>query len=351
MLSFLQNRLGRRASAKRSDTVRMDSPKSHLSRSSSAINASGVNSETPVLTPPTSNTDAASSCEDMTAKTEKPGRSSDRLRHSRSSIGSYNESVLSGFGKHGPRRKTVDGSSRTLSGDQLVENTSRPEDQLIQESVQALNEGWALGALPGDDLMMSGKEGSSSDRRRSTRLGLVEKAATLVETTSAAWGKRGREAADAGVGKLKALQKNKRPDVRPHEVQSPSFEGPVAKKARFTETPLTKEALSPIIKEQNFVKPPSKRWLSQGLYVGQDCNFDPKLTEAENQSRRKGKAQDGQRPILPLPMFAGQRTLENGRHFKLPYDVFSPLPPGQPKPDEWKKTHKSRLSCYTWYMS
>ena len=40
-------------------------------------------------------------------------------------------------------------------------------------------------------------------------------------------------------------------------------------------------------------------------------------------------------------MFAGERLLKQGRDFKLPFDIFSPLPAGQPKPDEWKKTNKN----------
>ena len=33
--------------------------------------------------------------------------------------------------------------------------------------------------------------------------------------------------------------------------------------------------------------------------------------------------------------------LKYGRDFKLPFDVFSPLPVGQPKPDEWRKVNKN----------
>jgi histone-lysine N-methyltransferase ASH1L len=46
--------------------------------------------------------------------------------------------------------------------------------------------------------------------------------------------------------------------------------------------------------------------------------------------------------FMPLPMWHGQRLLHVGRHFKLPFDVCSPLPPGQPKPDEWRKTSSSK---------
>ncbi|KAJ5469527.1 hypothetical protein N7539_009145 [Penicillium diatomitis] len=42
-----------------------------------------------------------------------------------------------------------------------------------------------------------------------------------------------------------------------------------------------------------------------------------------------------------MPMFGGSRMIENGRDYVLPFDVFSPLPPGQPKPDEWRKTNKN----------
>jgi histone-lysine N-methyltransferase ASH1L len=40
-------------------------------------------------------------------------------------------------------------------------------------------------------------------------------------------------------------------------------------------------------------------------------------------------------------MFAGERLLKMGRDFELPFDIYSPLPPGQPKPNEWRKTNKS----------
>jgi hypothetical protein len=45
-----------------------------------------------------------------------------------------------------------------------------------------------------------------------------------------------------------------------------------------------------------------------------------------------------------LPMFAGERLLKMGRDFELPFDIYSPLPPGQPKPNEWRKTNKSTSS-------
>lgn len=344
MLSFLQNQFGRRSSSRRSDDTRADSTRSNLSRSSSALNASSGTSEAPSLTPPTSNTDAASCSEDATAKVERIGRSSERPRRVRSSIGSYNESVLSGTDKHRPRRKTADGYSRTVSGETLVEGASEAQNQLMQDSMKPLDGSWALGALLGDDLKAPAKEDCGTNRRKSTRLNMVEKATTVVEITSSVLGKRGRETIDAGIIKLKALKGDRRSSLRLREAPIPSFEGPVTKKARFSESMLEKKASPPSTEESKPPRRPTKRWLSQGLYVGQERDFDPRLTEAKNQLKRKRQSRDHQRSIMPLPMFAGERTLENGRHFRLPFDIFSPLPPGQPKPDEWKKTHKSKLT-------
>lgn len=89
-----------------------------------------------------------------------------------------------------------------------------------------------------------------------------------------------------------------------------------------------------------------KKWLSKGLYAGQDAPAD--YTSGLSTADKKKLAQlpelkpSGRfNKTLPLPMFAGLRTLINGRDFKLPFDVCNPLPPGQPKPDEWRKMTKS----------
>lgn len=89
-----------------------------------------------------------------------------------------------------------------------------------------------------------------------------------------------------------------------------------------------------------------KKWLSKGLYAGQDAPAD--YTSGLSTADKKKLAQlpelkpSGKiNKTLPLPMFAGLRTLINGRDFKLPFDVCNPLPPGQPKPDEWRKMTKS----------
>ncbi|KFY53132.1 hypothetical protein V496_07882 [Pseudogymnoascus sp. VKM F-4515 (FW-2607)] len=88
-----------------------------------------------------------------------------------------------------------------------------------------------------------------------------------------------------------------------------------------------------------------KKWLNRGLYAGQEAIVDlsNSYTAKERKAMAKANAELKRRSILPLPLWAGQRLLLNGRDFKLPFDVCSPLPPGQPKPDEWRKTTKNRF--------
>ncbi|SZF05240.1 unnamed protein product [Blumeria hordei] len=87
-----------------------------------------------------------------------------------------------------------------------------------------------------------------------------------------------------------------------------------------------------------------KIWLSKGLYAGQDWSSD-RFVRGSGTKNGEKSTDDQYTPnrSLPLPMWYGRRLLEFGRDFKLPFDVCSPLPPGQPQPDEWRKATKNRF--------
>jgi histone-lysine N-methyltransferase ASH1L len=94
-----------------------------------------------------------------------------------------------------------------------------------------------------------------------------------------------------------------------------------------------------------------KKYVDKGLYAGQEAPID--ISKGLTPAEKKALAQlpelipSGRvNKTMPLPMFTGLRTLIAGRDFKLPYNVCNPLPPGQPKPDEWKKMTKSMRPCY-----
>ncbi|GKZ34276.1 hypothetical protein AbraIFM66950_004503 [Aspergillus brasiliensis] len=189
--------------------------------------------------------------------------------------------------------------------------------------------------------------------RRSTRLSILDRASDLVGRASSVLGKRSRDKVEKSTGP------NRRASLRPRNVAAPKEEppaptpsAPAPKKRRVSESdlPSKTESTEESPQEQPAPAEPAPRfkrklWLAHGLYTGQEHTDSPPV-QSRNRSRRKSQPQSephlqSQRKLLPLPMFAGDRLLKNGRDFQLPYDIFSPLPPGQPKPDEWRKTNKN----------
>lgn len=202
--------------------------------------------------------------------------------------------------------------------------------------------------------VLKDKAGSAQPLRRSSRLSLLSKASCVVDKATGVLGKRSRDVMEKSKEVL-----NRRASLRPRhslpaKQESSVSAGPAPKKRRVSESDLpsknaTKE--SPTKEEEQQKTAPvaprykPKMWLTHGLYTGQDRYMDPRLNEAKNKlkSAKRNAPVEPQRKILPMPMFAGERLLKNGRDFKLPYDIFSPLPPGQPKPNEWKKVNKSKF--------
>jgi hypothetical protein len=299
----------------------------------------------PSSTPPTSVTDSGS-ISYMTIKDEEQGSAKRGLR-SRASITSYNENVLAGTTRI-IRRKTIEASVTNTSDESLVpmDGASR---QLMEESIQVLNLDWSVDALPSIVPEHTEPNRKSFRQRMSMDTSLLKKASDAMGKTTSVLGKRGRDAVDASLGRLQEL--GRRASLRARiQVQEPAkdHEAPQEKKAKISDPDTTiKVDPTPETTRKPVKAPTKKRWLTQGLYVGQDPDFDPRMTDARNKQRRARKSTESktkQRSILPLPMFAGKRLIENGRPFQLPWDVFSPLPPGQPKPEEWRKVHKSKES-------
>lgn len=341
MLSFLQN-FGKRKSSSHPTMTRAESTDSALLSSSNGTSSKGDKDSTPA----TSTADTASITFDTTPKPKDRGEGPRSLRPKRSNISSYNENILSGSAKHGYRKKGIDNGSRAVSGETLVEGQSESPANFAQRSTQGLDQSWALDSLPGENLNIPTKVDDGVTRRKSTRLSVFAFASSVVEQTKTVLGKRARDPMEVGKEQTTAINWELRHATTPLDAEAPSFEGPVSKRLRLAND-MKDQPSVPAAKTQR--KPsirPAKRWLSQGLYVGQDPDFDPRLTTAKNKLKKVNAKQNAsqRRSVLPLPMFAGQRILETGRNYKLPFDVFSPLPPGQPKPDEWKKTHKSTSS-------
>ncbi len=341
MLSFIQQRLGKTPTQPQTKMTRQESIESAFSRVAARSNLKDP-STTPSLTTATSLTDTSGELTDGSAKVDDFKRSSVRPR---TNIGSYNENVLSAKQSRLARKQGADQRNWTDSGETLVDSDDNVlHKSLLQQSVRALDEDWSIGAMPGDKLRLPTKNEDGAKKRRSTRLDILDRASSMIEKTTTVLGKRGRETVEAGMEKIQALRgNNKTPSLRPREPETPSSEGPSRKRARFSEAETGNK--QSVDSERRVTRKHTKTWVSQGLYVGQHRSDDARLSGARNKKRKtsNNRPEAGERATItmPMPMWIGEKIIEMGRDFKLPFDVFSPLPPGQPKPDEWKKTQKS----------
>ncbi|MCJ1431452.1 hypothetical protein MMC27_000805 [Xylographa pallens] len=292
-----------------------------------------------LLTPPTSNTDAASVSSSNILEAGELVSGLPRVRRVRTSVHSYNENVLSGNARRAPTRESTDEMLGNLSRKSFGSEEQASRTRLIRNSIQGMNINWNIDSIPGDVMGQALSTGEDLKRRIAGRLNILERDSGAVK--SALW-KRSRGTREHGMEKFQGL--TWRSKLRPRMQTDSCVEAPAEKIVRMgADTIPKKHSFQIDVKCKAVTRPKIKRWLSQGLYVGQERDFDPSLTGAKNKIKRAsaGKRLDRPGSILPLPMFAGQRTLEIGRDFRLPFDIFSPLSPGQPKPEEWRKTQKN----------
>ena len=308
------------------------------------------------LTPP-SMTTGTTNTDNSSELNEESHRLNESMGSAQSSDDSFNERLLSNKSLS-PQRSQYNWGSRDVSGvTTLVDAKVVSQERLLQRSVHDLNEEWDGGPMPSKEVQSATAKTSDLSRTSKTRIRapslrhqhILERTSTVIEKAKGVLGKRARGTIETGKDQAAALygMTSSRLRSREAKTQIPSFEAPVSKKARLSEVDTTEESREPITQKPK-AKPKklTKAWIDHGLYVGQDRNFDARLTEAQNRKKNASKTRE-QKPFMPLPMYSGQKALEQGQNFRLPYGVFSPLPPGQPKPDEWKKTQKSTYIKYT----
>ncbi|KAI1472311.1 SET domain-containing protein [Daldinia caldariorum] len=277
-----------------------------------------------------------------------------RSRRQRLSTPIYNLAKLAGTAIHGKRRSKGD-----IVSDRRRRHTTAGEIQVANEE-EVDND---AASMKSTKSKLSTLKDAVPARRISTRSTGVE-AETLASKLSTL-GKRGRKTFEKGLSKmsreLRRLQDtdefagiDKKPVVYTTWVNgkyvSPEDSQPPRKKAKVaTETPEVTAPepepveLGPVVKKRRV-----KKYLDRGLYAGQETPQD--IYKGLTLSEKKSLAQlpelmpSGKvNTTLPMPIYNGMRTLIQGRDFKLPFDICNPLPPGQPKPDEWKKITKNRF--------
>ena len=288
---------------------------------------------------------------DSSSKDQGDQRSSERLRQRPLSIGTYNENVLAGSVRSSTKRKSEAVDYHTISEQKFIDDDSAPPTQLVQEPARLLarllDPISEQGAITRKSSQMLFGEDDKTMRRSSDRLRVAYKSIETAEETQSVLGRRRRKTIKAGIKTFHRLTRGMAVTKLSGQKEMSVPGEPTRKRIRLSGASDINISSSTVKIGQKAARTPKvKYWLAQGLYVGQDRDFDPRLTEAKNKVKRCSSIQPRcrSRTLLPLPMFAGQRLLDSGRSFKLPFDIFSPLPPGQPKPEEWKRTQKTMFS-------
>ncbi|KAI0805474.1 hypothetical protein GGR55DRAFT_277994 [Xylaria sp. FL0064] len=325
-------------------------------------------SEEPAETPETTRTNTAE------IATSTPA--SERSRRPRLSAPVYNLVKLTGTSGHGKRRSKGDEVSnrkRHTSVASTVDTSAEGSNTIaaatkttpVKDTIHASDSQSSLRKSKSPKSAASKKREDAPPKRIATRASGLE-AESLAEKLSSL-GKRGRKTFEKGVTKmsreLRRLQDTNEYtgiDTRPvlyttwangKYVDPSAPKEPPAKKVKVQDDSAYDV---PEMEEENVVEEPApkkrrvKKWLDRGLYAGQEAPTDlfKGLTAAEKKTlaqfpelAKNTKANK----TLPAPMFLGLRMLMDGRDFKLPFDLCNPLPPGQPKPDEWRKMTKNRF--------
>ncbi|TVY62754.1 Histone-lysine N-methyltransferase ash1 [Lachnellula suecica] len=339
--------------------------------------------------------------------TATPAEPSRYSRRSLAPVPTYNIKKLAGTAVHAPRKYLLgaDGLAlppkppkvpkrrrrRTISsGATLLDDSDDSDDsddeplrkdanKLVNDGIDALDLQWSvnkklpksrsLRSLPSSVKKLPKKQGvapKGSRSRKSEPFGVISK-------TLNAFGKRSRKVFEEVASKPKngdfnslynadgskktreqrrlqdtlEFKKIDKVPVKEEVWSNGKLVQPESSRKRRKTEQAAEEAKSEEVKLPEKKKPAGKKektWLQKGLYAGQESKTN--LDWFHDYSGEKAKDSLPQyKPtgLMPLPMWHGQRLLHTGRDFKLPFDVCSPLPPGQAKPENWKKTSTNRF--------
>ncbi|KAI1761988.1 SET domain-containing protein [Hypoxylon sp. FL1150] len=275
----------------------------------------------------------------------------------------YNLAQLAGTAGHGKRRAKGDivSNRRRGSAANQAAQVANAANAKVEDATTNTG-GVEPNTSPARDEVSKTKE-STPSKRTGTRFSRQEKPETPTKKQQGISKKRSREDVEDGVSEVKLprelrrlqdtdeFRKIEKPDTittvwaNGKYVADPEA-GPSRKRVK-TAAPAP-EVAAPEPEPAPAPKRRVKKWLDRGLYAGQATPSDPfsGLTTAEKREVTKFPelASIGEvNNTLPLPIFSGMRTLIQGRDFKLPFDICNPLPPGQPKPDEFRKITKNRF--------
>lgn len=295
---------------------------------------------------------------------EQPA-SPQRPRRSRLSAPIYNLSKLSGTDGHGKRRANGDDVAdrrrrRTISGDTLIGSFLTQSPSHKTHNLDAFDANWSPRSANSPRTRRQARESPRALRTSSRRIttGGVSNFGNRVSKITKRTGRAVAKGVNRISRELSRLQDTKEfaglddqpvlhtiwsngKFVDPNEIKK----APEPKKSKAKPVEEEAEKEEPKAPEPPKEKQP-KKYLDKGLYAGQEVPADiaKGLTIAEKKELAQYPelaAKPRPNSVMPPVLYTGFRMLIAGRDFKLPFLTCNPLPPGQPKPDEWKKMTKS----------
>lgn len=267
--------------------------------------------------------------------------STDGRRSARSSrkVTTYNVQILAGTAIHTPTKYLEKHHKNVLHGS-LKELTQKEQNTPARKRVLKRKSTSALVDDPAEEQLVA-EQAQAARRRTSTRgtnlrveaLHNISGVTALVANTLL----NGKHALQTTLRKSASA-----PSLKTVQVTSSS------KRLRHDNEDETSD-IDGASDEKEYLKPKTKTWLKQGLYVGQHRDFDPRLSENQNRMKKRAKKSRND-SVLPMPMFKREVFLnEDPKHvfndFKLPFDTYNPLP-RKVKVDGWVKLGKSRQLSY-----
>ncbi|KAI1339236.1 SET domain-containing protein [Xylariaceae sp. FL0016] len=308
----------------------------------------------------------------------------ERSRRQRITAPIYNLAKLAGTAIHGKRRSkgddVADRKRRTVSSDTLIgtpegENAKSSESlvldkEAVRRATDKINAS-IFRTSSRDSQAPKAKLAKKQDvppRRISTRASGLQPE-TLAEKVSSL-GKRGRKTFEKGISKMtremRRLQDTNEfagVDTKPvlyttwanGKYVDPYEQVDDSEEEEEEERPRKKTKVAEVAEEEEMPaevvitkQRRTKKWLDRGLYAGQEAPVDIYKGLTANEKKKLAQLPELMpsakvNKTLPQPMFGGLRKLIAGSDFRLPFDVCNPLPPGQPKPDEWRKMTKNRF--------
>lgn len=315
-------------------------------------------------TPPTSHDDVSSHQEASSQPSGTPGSTPRRSGRGKATVASNGIHALSGANISTLANTLAKEDQRSMSGQTLVGSTSESKAALVEEGIEKLDMDWTLEHGADEENSLVDEPSTSKDKGKGRHSSIVngipgpERVVKAVASASTVLGKRAWEVFDTSMGKIQELAGSSTAAPRNRNTQNREDSG-----THFTEERPKKRGRSAIFrgkapaakdeKMQRIMtqKSKNKKYLESGLYVGQERLIS---AVSKGKGRRKqtltesaeASTSSRQNKIMPMPMFAGERMIEEGRIFRMPFDVFSPQH-FQPKAPEWKKLSKSKSCRFT----